>query len=199
MAFAFISALSAVAPNADRRKGRARFPELTDTVDKVAPLSSPQNHVSRTARIRMAIPNATSKRNRIADMPPSGGQPSTLSTVSIQCGQFRTIFVILLFGVPRGGQRISIAQLQIWELAPRQLADANFNKERVMSKRVLKFVLLAAAISLPNVAARAEPSCTTWMWQSDGSYWQQCVNDDGSRHCYSATDSSGSNAREISC
>ncbi len=68
-----------------------------------------------------------------------------------------------------------------------------------MNSPVLKFAFLAAAMCLTSSVARAEPSCTVWMWQTDGSYWQQCVNDDGSRHCYRATDSNGSNATEISC
>jgi hypothetical protein len=42
-------------------------------------------------------------------------------------------------------------------------------------------------------------SCSIWNWQSDGVYWQTCVNDDGSQHCYQATDGSGSNAREVAC
>jgi hypothetical protein len=69
----------------------------------------------------------------------------------------------------------------------------------VVKTRVLMFVLLAAASSMPSSVALASPSCSTWNWQSEGVYWQTCVNDDGSQHCYQATDDSGSNAKEVSC
>lgn len=68
-----------------------------------------------------------------------------------------------------------------------------------MTFRVATSAALAAAIGMISTAALADPNCTPWMWQTDGSYWQQCVNDDGSVHCYSATDANGSNAKEISC
>jgi hypothetical protein len=68
-----------------------------------------------------------------------------------------------------------------------------------VNTRVLMFVMLAPAMSATNTAALADPSCSVWMWQSEGNYWQQCVNDDGSRHCYQATDANGSGAHEISC
>jgi hypothetical protein len=80
---------------------------------------------------------------------------------------------------------------------PAQLAQ--FHKENVVKNHILRFVFLSAAMSMLSAAALAAPSCSNWMWQTDGSYWQQCVNDDGSRHCYRATDDSGSNATEISC
>jgi hypothetical protein len=63
--------------------------------------------------------------------------------------------------------------------------------------RVLTFVFLAATLS--STAALADPSCSVWMWQSEGKYWQECVNDDGSRHCYEATDENGSGQHEVSC
>jgi hypothetical protein len=68
-----------------------------------------------------------------------------------------------------------------------------------MHSRILSFILLALAVALSVSTAKADASCSTWMWQQDGSYWQQCVNDDGSRHCYRATDANGSGAVEISC
>lgn len=59
--------------------------------------------------------------------------------------------------------------------------------------------MIAVIGLLTGTAAVAEPSCSLWNWQSDGVYFQVCVNDDGSRHCYQATDANGSNAREVSC
>jgi hypothetical protein len=69
----------------------------------------------------------------------------------------------------------------------------------VMNRFIALFIFLSAAAVLSASSAWAEASCSVWMWQSDGVYWQQCVNDDGSRHCYRATDASGSGAVEISC
>lgn len=57
---------------------------------------------------------------------------------------------------------------------------------------------LAGAAALAGSAV-ALPSCTAWNWQSDGVYFQVCVNDDGSQHCYQATDDQGSNTVEVSC
>ena len=67
-----------------------------------------------------------------------------------------------------------------------------------MTARVL-FAFTVAATTLMCGSVQAEPSCTAWLWQSEGNYWQQCVYDDGSRKCFRATDNSGSNAQEISC
>ena len=68
-----------------------------------------------------------------------------------------------------------------------------------MKNVILALALLAAIIAVPSSLALAEPACSVWLWQSEGNYWRQCVNDDGSRQCYRATDDSGSNAQEISC
>jgi hypothetical protein len=68
-----------------------------------------------------------------------------------------------------------------------------------MNHTVLRIVLLAAVLSTLSSASIAGPSCSIWNWQSDGVYWQTCVNDDGSQQCYQATDDAGSNAREVSC
>lgn len=57
-------------------------------------------------------------------------------------------------------------------------------------------VLMAALIATP---AAALPACTAWLVQEDGSYWQQCVNDDGSERCFKATDASGAHKTEIAC
>jgi hypothetical protein len=67
----------------------------------------------------------------------------------------------------------------------------------MMKSRVVTFGLLIAA--MPGFGAMAAPSCGAWELQSDGSYWQQCVYDNGSQHCFTATDNKGSNSREISC
>ena len=66
-----------------------------------------------------------------------------------------------------------------------------------MKIRLLALGLLALSMSVS--AAMAAPSCGMWNWQTDGSYFQVCVNDDGSQHCYKATDSNGANAYEVSC
>lgn len=58
-------------------------------------------------------------------------------------------------------------------------------------------VLIAASLSA--TPAWAEMSCGAWNYQSAGVYFQICVDDNGARHCYKATDSSGSNAYEVSC
>jgi len=66
-------------------------------------------------------------------------------------------------------------------------------------KSVLLAMLSAAAVALTATPSLAMPSCTVWMWQPDGTFWRQCVNDDGSRHCYQATDSTGAGQIEITC
>ncbi len=63
----------------------------------------------------------------------------------------------------------------------------------------LRLVLAVSAATMFAGAAIAEPSCGYWNWQSDGVYVQVCVNDDGSQHCYQASDESGTGAFEISC
>ena len=68
-----------------------------------------------------------------------------------------------------------------------------------MACRFLAIGFLSAALSLAGSPAFAAASCSVWLWQSEANYWQQCVNDDGSAHCYRATDDSGSNAVEIAC
>ena len=66
-----------------------------------------------------------------------------------------------------------------------------------MKSRALAFS--AFAIVFSSMVAVAAPNCGQCNWQVDGTYFQICVNDDGSRHCYKATDSSGSNPKEVSC
>ncbi|EEW24236.1 hypothetical protein [Rhodobacter ferrooxidans] len=57
---------------------------------------------------------------------------------------------------------------------------------------------LAIGLTLAG-AARAEPSCTDWMDQGNGTSWKTCVNDDGSQHCYSVNNAASSTASEVSC
>jgi len=52
--------------------------------------------------------------------------------------------------------------------------------------------------SVPTVAV-ADPSCTEWMDQGDGTSWKECVNDDGSQHCYKISNAAGSTSYEVSC
>jgi hypothetical protein len=68
-----------------------------------------------------------------------------------------------------------------------------------MDSRILTLGFLVATMCSLSSAALADPTCGNWEWQADGSYWRQCVNDDGSQHCYTATDSKGANAKEIDC
>lgn len=56
-----------------------------------------------------------------------------------------------------------------------------------------------AASGLFIAGALAAPSCTDWMDQGDGTSWKECVNDDGSTHCYKISNSPGSTAYEVTC
>lgn len=53
--------------------------------------------------------------------------------------------------------------------------------------------------SAVTTVAVAAPSCTEWMDQGDGTSWKECVNDDGSQHCYKISNAQGSTAYEVSC
>ncbi|MDE1987423.1 MAG: hypothetical protein KGL29_07590 [Alphaproteobacteria bacterium] len=65
---------------------------------------------------------------------------------------------------------------------------------------VIACVFTAFAVSsAAPIAAVAEPSCTDWMDQGDGTSWKECVNDDGSQHCYKISNATGSTAYEVSC
>jgi hypothetical protein len=56
-----------------------------------------------------------------------------------------------------------------------------------------------AASTTVTTVAIAEPSCTNWMDQGDGTSWKECVNDDGSQHCYKISNAAGSKSYEVSC
>ncbi len=60
-------------------------------------------------------------------------------------------------------------------------------------------VIAALALCLSTTTAVAEPSCTAWMDQGDGTSWKECVNDDGSQHCYKISNAAGSTQYEVSC
>jgi hypothetical protein len=47
---------------------------------------------------------------------------------------------------------------------------------------------LGAAFSMNSTVAIAEPSCTNWMKQSDGSSWRTCVDDKGRQYCEQSKD-----------
>ena len=68
-----------------------------------------------------------------------------------------------------------------------------------MTNHVLESALLAGALSMLAAIAQAAPACSPWLLQADGSYWQRCINDDMSVHCWRASDNTGSNAVEIKC
>jgi len=47
---------------------------------------------------------------------------------------------------------------------------------------------LTLALFLTSTPALAEPSCTKWMLQTDGSYFRTCVDDQGKQYCESSKD-----------
>jgi hypothetical protein len=53
-----------------------------------------------------------------------------------------------------------------------------------MKNRTFCMMIGAALLLAGGLAAYANPSCSAWMLQQDGSWWRECVNDDGSMHCY---------------
>jgi hypothetical protein len=68
-----------------------------------------------------------------------------------------------------------------------------------MQVKMRDFILpLAFAFgSAFSVTVIAAPSCTNWEKQSDGTYWQECVNDDGTVHCYQRDANGGTS--EVQC
>lgn len=64
-----------------------------------------------------------------------------------------------------------------------------------------RLLVLAAVLvnGIGATSAMATPSCTEWMDQGDGTSWKECVNDDGSQHCYTINNTAGSTASEVSC
>lgn len=44
-------------------------------------------------------------------------------------------------------------------------------------------VLTFISLQIFGTVALSEPSCTNWMKQSDGTYWRECVDDDGKTYC----------------
>jgi len=54
-------------------------------------------------------------------------------------------------------------------IVPRLMAADATTGSIAVNNRVLTFVLLAAIITIPTVAL-ADPSCSVWMWQSEGNY-----------------------------
>lgn len=62
----------------------------------------------------------------------------------------------------------------------------------------------AAALALISgvlapALAFAEPSCTSWMDQGNGTSWKTCVGDDGKQRCYEINNAPGSTSREVTC
>ncbi|HQF30324.1 MAG TPA: hypothetical protein PLJ34_02660 [Hyphomicrobiales bacterium] len=68
-----------------------------------------------------------------------------------------------------------------------------------MNTRKLMIAGAAAFLAAGAAIAVAEPSCTDWMDQGDGTSWKECVNDDGSQHCYKISNAPGSTAYEVKC
>lgn len=50
----------------------------------------------------------------------------------------------------------------------------------------LLFVIFCL-VAVPAEKVCAAPSCTDWMKQDNGTYWIECVDDNGNSHCYTAT------------
>lgn len=59
-------------------------------------------------------------------------------------------------------------------------------RETIMTRIRIYTALLAAALATVGAPALAEPSCTNWMLQSDGSYFRTCVDDQGRQYCESS-------------
>lgn len=55
-----------------------------------------------------------------------------------------------------------------------------------MTRFSIHTAILAAMLALCGAPAYAEPSCTNWMLQSDGSYFRTCVDDQGKQYCESS-------------
>lgn len=64
---------------------------------------------------------------------------------------------------------------------------------------VIALVLAAVSATTLATIAYSAPSCTQWMDQGDGTSWRECVNDDGTTHCYVINNKAGSVAREVKC
>lgn len=56
-----------------------------------------------------------------------------------------------------------------------------------------------AMVVLYAGSAVAEPSCTDWMDQGNGTSWKTCVDDAGVQHCYTINNTPGSTASEVRC
>ena len=68
-----------------------------------------------------------------------------------------------------------------------------------MKHRTFVIGLIVIASSAWPTPAIAAPSCTAWMDQGDGTSWKECVNDDGTQHCYKISNATGSTAYEVTC
>lgn len=64
---------------------------------------------------------------------------------------------------------------------------------------IARRLIFAVALAAGTPAAVAEPSCTAWMDQGDGTSWRECVNDDGTTHCYKISNAPGSTQYEVAC
>jgi hypothetical protein len=65
---------------------------------------------------------------------------------------------------------------------------------------IIAGIITAFAVSSAvTTTAIAAPSCTEWMDQGDGTSWKECVNDDGSQHCYKISNAAGSTSYEVTC
>ncbi|MBW6506396.1 MAG: hypothetical protein K0B00_06550 [Rhodobacteraceae bacterium] len=66
----------------------------------------------------------------------------------------------------------------------------------------LLHLTVALTLGLGTLAptfAFAEPSCTGWMDQGNGTSWKTCVGDDGKQRCYEINNAPGSTSREVTC
>lgn len=54
------------------------------------------------------------------------------------------------------------------------------------SKYLMAILLVSQGLGILVAPAWAEPSCTAWMRQADGSDFRTCVGDDGKQYCESS-------------
>ena len=57
-----------------------------------------------------------------------------------------------------------------------------------MKRFILMVVCVFSFFSIAVTIACAEPKCTSWMKQNDGSYFRTCVDEKGRQYCESSKD-----------
>jgi len=80
----------------------------------------------------------------------------------------------------------------------------DYHSRQQLRETVVKFrqlAVIAACIVAGTTCdiAMAAPSCSPWLDQGNGTSWRECVNDDGTTHCYVISNQPGSVAQEVRC